>query len=98
MKIYLLIDESYGSYNNDYFTSFQSFIDRESAMNYLAIKKESKIENAMQVLNVSTIKELENCSDVYDFDNRDDYYYIDIEDWGYDNLRIVEQDVMEFKI
>lgn len=98
MKVYLLIKESYGSYDNFYDTTVQSFIDRESALNYLAIEKESKIEEAMREVKVSTIEELENSSYVYDFDNRDDYYYIDIEDWGYDCLKIVEQDMMEFKI
>lgn len=101
-KVYLLVKESYIYWDNDYDTTFNVFLDKQSAMNYLAVMKEMLLDEAMNELNVTTVKEIEALAEeentVYDYANKDDYYHIDIEEWGHDYLYIIEKDVMEFNI
>lgn len=101
-KVYLLVKESYIYWDNDYDTTFNVFFDKQSAMNYLAVMKEMLLDEAIQELNVTSVKEIEALAEeedrVYDYSNSDDYYHIDIEEWGHDYLYIVEKDVMEFHL
>ena len=101
MKVYILLHETFAYYNNEAGYSVKVFADKDSALRYLAILKEQLLDNAMEELGYKTVKELE---DLYENDseyilyyrNEDDYYYIDIEDWGTDTLSILEEDVMTF--
>ena len=101
MKVYILLYESYSYYDNDVINSIKVFADKDSAMRYFAVLKEQLLDNALEELNFKTVQELEdsfeNGSDyIYDYRNDDDYYYINIEDWGTDTLSILEEDVMTF--
>ena len=98
-KVYLLVKETYIYWDNDYDTTFNVFLDKQSALNYFAIEKEVLLEEAMHELNVTTVKEIEALAEeedtVYGYANKDDYYHIDIEEWGRDYLYIIEKDVMK---
>lgn len=101
MKVYVLFYESYAYYDNETRNSLKVFVDKDSALRYFAILKEQLLDNAMEELNLKTVQELEdkfeNDGDyIYDYRNEEDYYYIDIEDWGTDRLSILEEDVMSF--
>ena len=101
MKVYILLYESYSYYDNEATNSIKVFADKGSAIHYLDILKEQLIENALEELNLKNLQELEESFEndseyIYSYTNEDDYYYIDIEDWGTDTLSILEEDVMTF--
>ena len=101
MKVYILLYESYSYYDNDSTNSIKVFVDRDSALRYFAVFKEHLLDNALEELDYKTVQELEyefenDGYHIYDYRNEDDYYYIDIEDWGTDTLSILEEDVMSF--
>ena len=112
MKVYALIKETYVYWDNDYDCTVKIFTDRESALNYLVIEKESILDEVYSELKSSfedadlpaTEKGLEELYDdgnsnyIYDYTDHDDYFRIYIEEWGFETLYISEQDVMEFKI
>ena len=112
MKVYALVKETYVYWDNDYDCTVKIFVDRESAINFLAIEKESildevyyEIKGTLEDANLPpTEKSLEQLYDegdsnyIYDFTSHDDYFRIYIEEWGSETLHISEQDVMEFKI
>ena len=102
MKVYTLVKESYSYWDSDYNVSLKVFKDKQSAMNYLEIEKESLLQDAMKQLDVTTIEEIQALYDeedgVYYFENSKDSYYIEIEEWGHDCLSIEEHDVMEFSM
>jgi hypothetical protein len=92
MKVYTLIHESYGWWDNDYCTEIYTFKDRQSAINYLKILSEMLIEDALKHNNM-TLEEINNDYDTLEQD--DDYLYIRIEEWGSETLSITETDLME---
>lgn len=101
MKVYVLLYESFSYYDNETTNSIKVFVDRDSALRYFAVFKEQLLDNAMEELNFKTVQELEDSFEndseyIYDYRNEEDYYYIDIEDWGTDRLSILEEDVMSF--
>ena len=101
-KVYILVHESYAYWDNDYDVSFKTFKDKESAINYLKIMKQEFINDACDYENL-TVEELRNSFDnddghVYDFEDTEEYFRLDIEDYGYDCAYIDIQDVMSFNI
>jgi hypothetical protein len=101
-KVYILVHESYAYWDNDYDVNFKTFKDKESAMNYLKIMKQEFIDNACDHENL-TVEELRNAYDsddgyVYAFEDEEDYFRLDIEEYGYDCAYISDQDVMSFNI
>ena len=102
MKVFVLIKERFSYYDNGTDFEIKIFKDEQSAINYLQIEKEELLLEAMKEIGANTLEELESYAEegeiVYTFENEECNYYIDIEDWGYDSLRIREYDVMEFKI
>ena len=101
MKVYLLVHESYGYWDNDYYVDVKSFKDKQSAINYLTIWKNEMLNGYLEDMEVETIEEYrEQLGDsLYSLDiEDDDWFKVDVEDTGYDVLYIEEQDVMEFEI
>lgn len=102
MYVYMLIKERYTQWDNDWEASYKVFKDEQSAINYFIIEREALLEDAYHELNVNTVEEIktlyDNEEEVYCFTYDDDWYHIEIEDWGYDLLKIEKQDVMEFNI
>jgi hypothetical protein len=102
MKVYVVLKQTYGYWDNDHCCEINVFKDRQSAVNFLQVLKEDILLDAMNELNVSTIKEIEelynNNESVWSFNNENDCFYIDIEEWGYETLDIEEHDVMEFEL
>ena len=101
-KVYILVHESYAYWDNEYDVNFKTFKDKESAMNYLKIMKQEFIDDACDHENL-TVEELRNAYEsddgyVYAFEDEEDYFRIDIEDYGYDCAYIDVQDVMSFNI
>ena len=93
MKVYTLLHETYGWWDNDYNVDIYTFKDRQSAINYLKILSEMLIEDALKH-NDMKIEDFENND--YDYlDQEEDYLYIRIEEWGSDTLSIRETDLME---
>ena len=85
-------------YENDYNTTVKAFEDKQSAINYLGIEKELMLQEVMEYQSCATVEELQHSDGIIDFDNHSDHYYINIEEWGYDYLTILEQDLMSFNI
>ena len=101
MKVYLLVHESYGYLDNDYYVDVKSFKDKQSAINYLTIWKNEMLNSYLADMEVETIEEYrEQLGDaLYSLDiEDDDWFKIDVDETGYDVLYIEEQDIMEFKI
>ena len=93
MKIYTLIHESYGWWDNDYCTQIYTFKDRQSAINYLKILSEALIDDALKY-NDMKLEDFEN-NDYDYFEQEEDYLYIRIEEWGSETLSITKTDLME---
>ena len=93
MKVYTLIHETYGWWDNEYDVNIYTFKDRQSAINYLKILSEMLIEDALKH-NDMTLEDLRN-NDYDYFDQEEDYLYIRIEEWGSETLSIKETDLME---
>ncbi len=100
MKVYLLIHEVYLYWNNEYLVEIKSFKDEQSAINYLSFVKQEILNELMREKDVETVNELMNVigDKIISFDNCDDYFYLELEEDGYDILYIEEQDVMEFNL
>ena len=101
MKVYILVHESYGYWDNDYYVDMKSFKDKQSAINYLSIWKNEMLNEYLGEIEVETIEEYREqlgdalfCLDITD----DDWFKIDVDETGYDVLYIEEQDVMKFEI
>ena len=95
-KVYILVHESHSYWDNDYNVNFKTFKDKESAMNYLKIMKQEFIDNACDHENL-TVEELRD-GYIYAFEDEEDYFRIDIEEYGYDLAYIDDQDIMSFNI
>ena len=93
MKVYTLVHETYGWWDNEYDTTIYTFKDRQSAINYLKILSEALIDDALDHNNI-TLEDLEN-NDYDYFDQEEDYLYIRIEEWGSETLSITKTDLME---
>ena len=93
MKVYTLIHETYGWWDNDYNVNIYTIKDRQSTINYLKILSEMLIEDALKH-NDMTLEDLRN-NDYDYFDQEEDYLYIRIEEWGSETLSIKETDLME---
>ena len=92
MKVYTLVHETYGWWDNDYNVNIYTFKDRQSAINYLKILSEMLIEDALKHNDMK----LEDFDYDYNrFDQEEDYLYISIEEWGSETLSITETDLME---
>ena len=48
MKVYTLLHETYGWWDNDYNVDIYTFKDRQSAINYLKILSEALIDDALK--------------------------------------------------
>ena len=94
MKVYVLIHETYGWWDNDYTTQVYTFKDKQSAINYLAVLREMLLDDALKY-NDLTIEDLTNSDDDYLDIEDDDSFTISIEEWGSETLWIKESDVME---
>ena len=101
MKVYLLIHETYTCSDNDFYFDIKTFQSKQSAMNYLKLLKECILEEILHSLKIKNIEELEYLFEttdiIYDYQNNNDHFFIDIYDEGSDCLRILEQDVMNFE-
>lgn len=111
MKVYLLIQETYCYEDNGFYVEHWIFKDKQSAINYLSIIKESILEDIYELLDSDfdehsyerteeNLKKLYDSNEylIYSYSNDPDYFFIDIEDWGYELLKIKEENVMEFNI
>lgn len=101
MKVYVLVHEFYGYWDNDYDVDIKSFKDERSAINYLTIWKNEILNGYLEDVNAETVEEFRSYlgDGLYTFDIEDDNWFkIDVEDTGYDILYIEEQDIMEFEI
>ena len=111
MKVYLLLKETYCYNDNEFYTDQWIFKDKQSAMNYLTMLKENILEETYECLSddleensfEKTEEGLQKLYDtnqylIYSYSNDPDYFFIDIEDWGYEKLDINEENVMEFII
>jgi hypothetical protein len=102
MKVYVVLKQTYAYWDNDHCCNMNVFKDRQSAVNFLQMLKEDILLDAMSELNVSTIKEIEELfhdnESIWGFSNEPDYFYIEIEEWGYEMLDIEEHDVMKFEL
>lgn len=101
MKVYILVHESYGYWDNDYDVEIKSFKDERSAINFLSIWKNEILNYYLEDVNAETIEEYRAYlgDELYTLDIEDDNWFkIDIEEMGYDILYVEEQDVMEFEL
>ena len=98
MKVYLLIQETYGYWDNDYSVSITAFNSKQSAINYLAEVKEFLIRDALETINCETTEELTEDNGVYVYEDYTDYFKVDIEEWGYECLYIEEKIIMEYSL
>ena len=92
MKVYTLIHETYGWWDNDYYTEIYTFKDRQSAINYLKILSETLLEDALKSNDI-TLEDIDNDYDA--FEQEEDFFFIKIEEWGSETLSIKETDLME---
>ena len=73
MKVYLLIHETYGYWDNDYSVDTTVFNSKQSAINYLAEVKEFLIRDALETVNCETVEGLTEDNGVYVYEDYTDY-------------------------
>ena len=94
MKVYVVVQETLGWWDNDFYTNVHVFKDRQSALNFLKLLKDSTIEELMDDFNYKTIDDLNADCDNFDIED-EDFMSIRLDEWGSENLYITEEDVME---
>ena len=96
MKVYVLVHESYTWWDNDYTTQVYTFKDKQSAINYLAVLRDTLLDDALEH-NDMKIEDFENSDDYYMYLDMEgeDFFTVRIEEWGSESLWIKESDVME---
>ena len=109
MKVYALVKESYFYWDGDYETKIELFSNKQDAINYLNIVKESSLEDVYREIydlfennnleftetNLAILAERYEDDPIYEFSNKEDYFRVYIEEWGYDEYYILEKNVME---
>ena len=109
MKVYALVKETYAYWEGDYETEIELFSNKQDAMNYLNIVKESSLQDVYREIhdlfeqnnleftetNLAILAEQYEDLPIYEFSNREDYFKVYIEEWGYDEYYILEKNIME---
>lgn len=88
-KVYLVLHESYGEYDNCYETSVYLFEKYEDGLFYLDEVKQKTIEEFSYDAN----EDIGRCIEI---DERKNYFYIYLEEFGWDRLILEEYDILKF--
>mgnify|MGYP003299105125 CR=1 FL=1 len=101
-KVYVLVIEYYIYWDNEHTTKTEVFSDKQSAMNYLQMLKPQSLNDICETTGY-TIEELKQYHDegeyVWCFDiNDDDYFHVEVDEYGYDRMYIVEKPIMTFNM
>lgn len=85
MKVYVIVQETLSWWDNDFFTNVHVFKDRQSALNFLKLLKDSTIEELMDDFKYDTIDDLNADCDCFEIED-EDFMSIRLEEWGTENI------------
>jgi hypothetical protein len=97
-KVYLLLHETYEEFDNYHDTSVYIFEKYEDGLFYLDEMKQKIIEDYLRESNEDINFFLNNDDNDYyrEIDERKGYFYIYLEEHGWDRLSLEEYDILKF--
>lgn len=97
-KVFLLLHESYGNFDDLYDSSVYLFEKYEDGLFYLDEIKQTVIEDYLRESNEDINFFLNNDDNDYDreIDEHKNYFYIYLEEFGWDRLSLEESDILKF--
>ena len=99
-NVYIIVHETHGYMDGETFVDIEVFNDLKSSNLYFDSMKSNIIEEYINYDGCKTIQELSDKNYFYIDEeptlNGDSYLYIDLDDYGYDKLRIYKKPIMSF--
>lgn len=95
-KLYLLLHESYGEFDNCYDASVCLFEKYEDGLFYLDEIKQTIIEDYLCESDEDINYFIDNEDYCAEIDDHKNYFYIYLEEFGWDRLSLEEHDILKF--